>query len=276
MVRQSLAHWRLPRAQDGVLLYEDRAQRDRFRSQERHSHAELELHFIERGQVRLLLQDHRLRASAGSLLWVPPGCDHLLLETSPDLRRWLLLVRVRAARKVLPAAGAAGLLTGARSARHGVLPLRAALGLRRTFAEVRSQARSPLPLVNAGLRYALARAFALFESATPSAEPERFHPAVLSALALLREQVPPPDLHELARRTRASPAHLSKLFSAQVGMSVTEFRNRVRLERFLSLHGEDSPHTLLATALDAGFGSYAQFHRVFRQLMGYSPHEHRG
>lgn len=46
MARQSLAHWHLPRALDGVLLYEDRGQRNRFQSQERHSHAELELHFI--------------------------------------------------------------------------------------------------------------------------------------------------------------------------------------------------------------------------------------
>ncbi|NBB96178.1 MAG: AraC family transcriptional regulator [Planctomycetes bacterium] len=30
----------------------------------------------------------------------------------------------------------------------------------------------------------------------------------------------------------------------------------------------------LASALQAGFGSYAQFHRVFRQYVGATPREH--
>jgi AraC-like DNA-binding protein len=78
-------------------------------------------------------------------------------------------------------------------------------------------------------------------------------------------------LPELAAQAHISEAHLSKLFSAQVGVSVTEFRNRIRLQRFFDLYGDGQARTLLACALDAGFGSYPQFHRVFKQHMGHAP-----
>jgi transcriptional regulator GlxA family with amidase domain len=87
----------------------------------------------------------------------------------------------------------------------------------------------------------------------------------------LRGKIPPPSLPELAALTRTSEAHLSKIFSTQVGVSITEFRNRVRLQRFFELYGDGRRITLLAAALDAGFGSYAQFHRVFREHMGHAP-----
>jgi transcriptional regulator GlxA family with amidase domain len=58
-------------------------------------------------------------------------------------------------------------------------------------------------------------------------------------------------------------------------MSITEFRNRVGVERFLEIYGDGSARTLLDAALEAGFGSYPQFHRVFRNIAGYAPREHR-
>jgi len=52
-------------------------------------------------------------------------------------------------------------------------------------------------------------------------------------------------------------------------MSMTEFRNRCRLRRFFALYEPEA--SLMTTALDAGFGSYPQFHRVFTALVGRSP-----
>jgi AraC-like DNA-binding protein len=40
---------------------------------------------------------------------------------------------------------------------------------------------------------------------------------------------------------------------------------------FLRLYGTGRRTTALAAALEAGFGSYAQFYRVFRQQAGRSP-----
>jgi AraC-like DNA-binding protein len=52
---------------------------------------------------------------------------------------------------------------------------------------------------------------------------------------------------------------------------ISWFRNQQRLQRFLRLYGTGRRTTALAAALEAGFGSYAQFYRVFRQQAGRSP-----
>jgi AraC-like DNA-binding protein len=56
-----------------------------------------------------------------------------------------------------------------------------------------------------------------------------------------------------------------------MGLSMTRFRNQQRLDRFMRLYGQGRSTTALAAAHQAGFGSYAQFHRVFRQETGRSP-----
>jgi hypothetical protein len=68
-----------------------------------------------------------------------------------------------------------------------------------------------------------------------------------------------------------SPSHLSRLFKAQTGVSISRFRNQQRLQRFQLLYGHGRRTTALAAAVEAGFGSYAQLHRVFRELTGRSP-----
>jgi AraC-like DNA-binding protein len=273
--RQSFASWKLPKALDGLLLLEDLTQKgNRFRSQEQHSHDELELHLIERGHAVFVLPDRKLEAPAGTLLWIPPGHEHLLFDVSADLRRWLLLVRKRVARRVLPGPALTRVLGHEQVVRLAPRELNA---LCSTFSEQSSGLRSvddmlrALGLVNAGIAYALARAHVVSDATGTEARAESFHPAVVQALSALRGSAASPSLPQLARLTRTSEAHLSKLFSAQVGVSVTEFRNRLRLQRFFELYGDGQGKTLLAAALDAGFGSYPQFHRVFKEHMGHAP-----
>lgn len=77
----------------------------------------------------------------------------------------------------------------------------------------------------------------------------------------------------LARRVGVSAGKLARDFKAEMGVSLVEYRNRLRLERFLALVDRGGGN-LLEAALDAGFGSYAQFHRVFRALLGTTPREY--
>ena len=68
-----------------------------------------------------------------------------------------------------------------------------------------------------------------------------------------------------------SPSHLSRLFKSQTGTSITRFRNQQRVQRFMLLYRDGRHTTALAAALEAGFGSYAQFYRVFRAETGGRP-----
>lgn len=69
---------------------------------------------------------------------------------------------------------------------------------------------------------------------------------------------------QFARRYSISLSQLVRLFKSQLGVSMVEYRNRIRLDRFWqSVIGGQS--NLMQASKDAGFGSYAQFHRVFRK-----------
>jgi transcriptional regulator GlxA family with amidase domain len=78
---------------------------------------------------------------------------------------------------------------------------------------------------------------------------------------------------EIASRLGVTLGRLSRAFKSELGMSLVEHRNRLRLDRFTRLLGS-GPRNLLDTALEAGFGSYAQFHRVFRALRHSTPREY--
>lgn len=94
----------------------------------------------------------------------------------------------------------------------------------------------------------------------------------LSATRVLHAQ-PTASNQEVADECRVSTSHLNAVFRKVLGLSLREYRNRLRVERFFT---EVAPEggNLLPAALKAGFGSYAQFHRVFREMLGSTPREH--
>ena len=63
------------------------------------------------------------------------------------------------------------------------------------------------------------------------------------------------------------------MFKAVKGVSLVDYRNRLRLDRFVALLDRGGTN-LLEAALEAGFGSYSQFHRVFRSRLHATPREY--
>ncbi|HEX3678389.1 MAG TPA: helix-turn-helix domain-containing protein [Galbitalea sp.] len=78
---------------------------------------------------------------------------------------------------------------------------------------------------------------------------------------------------DVAARLDVSKGRLAHVFKAEIGISMVEYRNRIRLNRFTMLL-DKGRRNLLEAALAAGFGSYAQFHRVFRSLRHMTPREY--
>lgn len=87
------------------------------------------------------------------------------------------------------------------------------------------------------------------------------------------EREPQLSGEELASRFRVSAGHLARTFKAEVGTSLVDYRNRLRLERFFNVMRSGQAN-LNEAALRAGFGSYAQFIRVHRQVTGFAPREY--
>ncbi len=238
-----------------------------------HRHLELELNLVVAGTASYLLDDRRYDLSAGTLTWLFPDQEHVLVDESADHALWWAVFRPAVvARATTTSSHTRPLLerdpVGRWSRR--IHPQRVQR-LAALFGELGDAESRDDGLFNAGLAYLLALAWRTFLDSTDVVADHQVHPAVDTVARLLQADPDASDLTALARRVGLSPSHLSRLFVADMGVSMTRFRNQQRLDRFMRLYGQGRGTTALAAAHQAGFGSYAQFHRVFRQETGRSP-----
>lgn len=241
---------------------------------ELHRHTELELNLVISGRATYLLQNRKLAMHRCTLLWLFPHQDHVLLESSDDFAMWVLVFRPALVRhacttpatRVLRSQNPAGEFCR-------LLPESRTRPLDLLFREISSAATvaTQRDRLNAGLSYALLQAWSAHEATVALPDRTAVHPAVERTVQALRYESTPLTLTALARHAGLSPSRLSRVFHAHVGMSLSRFRSRQRLERFLILASRPGPRKLITHALDAGFGSYPQFHRVFKREMGCTP-----
>ena len=78
---------------------------------------------------------------------------------------------------------------------------------------------------------------------------------------------------EIATALNVSESRLGRVFKAVKGVSLVDYRNMLRLERFVALM-DGGCTNLLVAALEAGFGSYSHFHRVFRARLHVTPRDY--
>ena len=97
------------------------------------------------------------------------------------------------------------------------------------------------------------------------------HHIVRRAIEQLNQPDDNSDLSTLAQSIGVSTSYLSRLFLEETGVTMTRFRNNQRLRRFWESYGGQRKVTLLEAALEAGFGSYAQFYRIYREAYGEGP-----
>lgn len=237
-----------------------------------HRHEELELNLVTAGSGLYLLENRKYEIRRGDLLWLFPAQEHVLVDASDDFEMWIgvfkpaMVERCAAEAKMLREKNPAGGFC-----RRLAQP--EFLRLEKLFQELAGTANET-SLFNAGLGYALLSAWHVFAHAADT--PVRdVHPAVEKAARIIRHENNSLSLGELAARAGLSAPRLSRLFKQQTGVALVDFRNRQRVEKFLEIYGTGQRRTMLDAALEAGFGSYAQFHRIFRRVTGYSPGEQR-
>jgi AraC-like DNA-binding protein len=100
------------------------------------------------------------------------------------------------------------------------------------------------------------------------------HPAVAKAAKLFAAD-PSVSVADVAADLQVSPGRFARVFRAEMGVSLVRYRSQQRLERFRAIV-DGGNENLREAALAAGFGSYAQFHRVFQAHHGTSPRAYLG
>ena len=239
-----------------------------------HRHAELELNLVTSGSGLYLLENRKYEIRRGDLLWLFPDQEHVLVEQSPDFEMWIGVLKPKAVRRVATD-NSAKILRQKNPAGDYCrrLPQHALAQLEKMFSEIGATASQP-GLFNAGLAYAFLSAWRQFEQAADV--PVRdVHPAVEKAARLIHNESRTLNLDELSLRAGLSANRLSRLFKQQTGVALVEFRNRQRVEKFLRIYGTGQRVKMIDASLEAGFGSYAQFHRVFKRVVGCSPIEYK-
>jgi len=261
-----------------------------------HRHVELELNLVVGGEIRYVVEDRSYHFPTGSLLWLFPGQVHQLVDRTPGAAYYVAVFRPGMQGGTRDTARYGGLSADLPPV-DGVLCHRPSSGsfqmLRQMMAELCAGGMDPDLLnseggfgltpgfhfehgdpvgLNAGLKHLLLCAWRMTEGGGREEIVPRLHPAVLRALEQMRLCDPPPRLAGLAPRCGVSSSTLSRLFRAQMGIPLSRYRNSVMLARFMEHMSRGRP-TILESVHAAGFGSYAQFHRVFQAAYGQSPRE---
>ncbi|WP_285693041.1 helix-turn-helix transcriptional regulator [Actinomadura sp. NBRC 104412] len=109
---------------------------------------------------------------------------------------------------------------------------------------------------------------------TPSPGPGRAELARLAREAIVAGEPGSDRLVPLARSLGTSPSHLSRTFRHHIGMSVTRYRNRIRISRALQ-RIEAGETDLARLAYELGFSDQAHFTRVLRAELGRTPDQVR-
>jgi AraC-like DNA-binding protein len=226
----------------------------------RHFHAEPELNCIAAGSARFGVGDTVVQASAGELLVFPPGQDHVMLGGSQDLVLYAVGLEPELAAEVLRGAtlvGATAMHVRPRADDFRVMAARAAA---LSGCDARPQDVAEL--------WERAHRSRRQQVAGRGGEWHVLTRRTLETLATA------PELGRaaLARHVRGSESEVSRHFHRDVGMTLVQYRTRVRLLRFIREVDEHAGN-LLKSAGSSGFGSYSQCHRAFRAEFCCAPQE---
>ena len=127
-------------------------------------------------------------------------------------------------------------------------------------------------MLNSGLSYLMTLGWHLFTTEGAQEKKEVLHPAVEQTVHLLTAH-PEPELSlaDLATACGTSASRLSRLFNEQLGLSIVDYKNQRKLKHFLTCVDQHGSYTLSEACYAAGFGSYSQFYKIFKQSFGVSP-----
>jgi AraC-like DNA-binding protein len=260
-----------------------------------HHHIELELNLVVKGTITYVVNGRRFTFQPRTLLWLFPEQEHQLVDRSDNAQCYVSVFKPSLIDKSCRTQAYEG-LKHKNHDREGVLntllePNSFDL-IRRTMDSLMQGSLDPNLLnreagfgvgsafsfqhgdpdgLNAGLHHLLLLCWRIQRTGRVLGDAVPLHPAVRRALKVLSEGDWNRDLGQLAKACGVSESYLSRTFRRQIGVPLSRYRNSLRLSRFWEGYRQPDPKTLAEAVYAAGFGSYAQFYKVFTQVYGCGP-----
>jgi two-component system response regulator YesN len=79
------------------------------------------------------------------------------------------------------------------------------------------------------------------------------------------------DLNSIAEEVGYTPSHLSRVFKQQMGRTLSQYWNQVRMNRAQIFIRSEQDTSLLEISKMVGFDDYHYFSRLYKQFHGHSP-----
>jgi len=260
-----------------------------------HHHRELELNLVVNGTITYVVAGRRFTFQPRTLLWLFPTQEHQLVDRSDDAQYYVVVFKPSLIVRSCRTAAYEKLKHGKKD-RNGVLhtllePESFDL-IRKTMDSLMRDSLDPDVLnreagfgvgsnfsfehgdpdgLNAGLHHLLLLSWRSQLTGKVLGDVPALHPAVCRALKLLSEGEWKEDFRQLAKACGVSAAFLSRIFRRQVGVPLSRYRNSLRLSLFWEEYRQPEQKNLAEAVYAAGFGSYAQFYKVFTQAYGRGP-----
>jgi len=260
-----------------------------------HHHVELELNVVVRGSITYVVGGRRFTFSRRTLLWMFPSQEHQLVDRSYDAQYYVAVFKPELIARSCRSKAYADLRRkriNCDGVPNTLLEPESFDLIRKTMGALMLGALNPDVLnreagfgvgsdfsfkhgdpdgLNAGLHHLLLQCWRCQGHGRALSQEVSLHPAVRKALELLCEGEWEDDLGKLARHCGVSEAYLSRTFSRQIGVPLSRYRNSLRLARFWAEYRQPEQKTLTEAVFASGFGSYAQFYKIFTQAYGRGP-----
>jgi len=260
-----------------------------------HHHIELELNLVVRGSITYVVGGRRYTFPRRTLLWMFPAQEHQLVDRSDDAQNFVAVFKPALVARSCQSEAYSGLRRDNNESEgvlhtelepwsfdlvrktmdalmkdsldSGLLNREAGFGVGSKFTFEHGDPDG----LNAGLHHLLLLCWRYQRTGKIADDAISLHPAVSKALSRLSEDEWEQDLGQLARSCGVSEAYLSRVFARQVGVPLTRYRNSLRLARFWENYRQPARPTVTEAMFAAGFGSYAQFYKVFALAYGEGP-----
>jgi AraC-like DNA-binding protein len=262
-----------------------------------HHHVELELNLVVEGSITYVVGKKCFTFTKRALIWMFPAQEHQLVNRSDNAQFFVAVFKPEMIQRSCRSK-AYQALRRRRTADNAVLYTtlepdlfdltrkmmdlmmigsldpdilnrEAGFGLQSKFCFEHKDADG----LNAGLHHLLLQCWRFQQESAAPGRHVKLHFAVQRALEILGKNEAEYDLQELARQCGVSEAYLSRTFSQQIGVPLNRYRNSLRLSRFWDHYRRQDGISLTEAVYAAGFGSYAQFYKIFTQAYGRGPRE---
>jgi len=247
-----------------------------------HFHGQLEVCVITQGELEVLVGAECYRVAAPALVWHPPTIGHGVTRVSPDLRFWTVTFE--------PALLTSGQWLGNCCQPKPHQPFSSwigrflqTIGDSPVFQISRRDAwrldelceQGWLAQFGVGFERALIELIdAAWGVTRRELSTSRNYPLADLGLGIILG-APDQDRNRICRELLVSSSYSARMFRRRWNATFVELRNRARAVTFLALSRRPGA-SLITCALESGFGSYSQAHRVFRATTGCSPSNYVG